>query len=64
MKPTILPRPGILAAVFALALVVLLGSIAEARGGRGGGGFSRGGPAASGGFSRRPTPSPRPSTPS
>ena len=60
MKPTILPRAGILSAVFALVLVVLFGSIAEARGprGGGGGGFSRGGPASSGGFSRRPsTPS-------
>ena len=47
MKLTVPPRSGILAAVFTLALVVMLGSIAEARGSRGGGGrgggFSRGG---------------------
>jgi hypothetical protein len=40
--------------IFVFCMTTLMTSMVEARGDRGGGGFSRGGPAASGGFSSRP----------
>jgi hypothetical protein len=41
--------------IFVFCMTTFMTSIVEARGGRGGGGFSRGGIAASGGFSSRPS---------
>jgi hypothetical protein len=44
----------LIAAIFVFCLTTIMSSVLEARGRGGGGGFSRGGPAAGGGFSSRP----------
>lgn len=44
----------LIAVIFVFCMTTFMASMVEARGGRGGGGFSRGGPAARGGFSSRP----------
>jgi len=41
-------------AIFVFCMTTIMSSVVEARGRGGGGGFSRGGPAAGGGFSSRP----------